>query len=197
MSLHVIGAGLPRTGTHSLQQGLETLLGGRCMHMREVPGHPFDLGVWDRALAGEGVDFEAALRGYRASVDWPASAFWREIAAAHPRAVVLLSLRDSPQTWLDSMEATIMPVARPAKEPGRQQRRGLIGLCERFAGPDWDRPENLITAYERHLATIQEMVPAERLVEWRPGDGWAPICSALGMPEPEEPFPWLNRREDW
>jgi hypothetical protein len=26
----------------------------------------------------------------------------------------------------------------------------------------------------------------------RPGDGWEPICAALGLPLPNDPFPHLN-----
>jgi hypothetical protein len=29
-------------------------------------------------------------------------------------------------------------------------------------------------------------------VEWHPGDGWAPICAALALPVPDEPFPHVN-----
>ena len=36
MSLQVIGAGLGRTGTTSLREALEQLLGGPCYHMLEV-----------------------------------------------------------------------------------------------------------------------------------------------------------------
>ncbi len=32
----VLGAGLPRTGTTSLQVALQQLLGGKCYHMKEV-----------------------------------------------------------------------------------------------------------------------------------------------------------------
>ena len=32
------------TGTSSLRQALEQLLGGPCCHMSALPGHPFDLG---------------------------------------------------------------------------------------------------------------------------------------------------------
>ena len=45
MSLKVVGAGLPRTGTASLGIALEHLLGGRIHHMSVIPGHPFDLGA--------------------------------------------------------------------------------------------------------------------------------------------------------
>src|SRR5262245_39621302 len=100
MSLQVVGAGLPRTGTSSLRQALEHLLGGRCCHMSTIPGHPFNLGDgWDGALAGDTVDWNQLLDGYIAAVDWPASSFWRELSEAYPDALVLLSARDTAETW--------------------------------------------------------------------------------------------------
>src|SRR6266508_4959783 len=109
MGLRVVGAGLPRTGTASLKEALEALLGGACYHMTVIPEHPFDLGTdWDRALAGDMPDWSRVFDGYVAAVDWPASQFWREISAANPGALVLLSLRDSARTWWESMEATIL-----------------------------------------------------------------------------------------
>lgn len=199
MALTLVGAGLPRTGTSSLRRALELLLGGQCLHMSALRGHPFDLGaVWDRALEGKPVDWTATLASYVATVDWPAAAFWRDIAAAHPRAKVLLSLRDSPRTWLQSMEATVLPVARMASQPEWTGGRGLVKLLEQFTGAvDWDSPEILIAAYQRQVRAVRAEVPTERLVEWHPGDGWGPLCDALDAPRPREPFPWLNRREDW
>lgn len=199
MTFQVVGAGLPRTGTSSLRRALEQLLDGACLHMSALPGHPFDLGpVWDRALDGMPIDWAGELTGYVASVDWPASAFWSELHAAYPDAYVLLSLRDSPQTWLQSMEATVLPVARTASQPDWTQGRGLTRLLQRFTGSlDWDDPELLIAAHQRHLAAVREAVPAQQLIEWHPGDGWAPLCAALRLPTPAEPFPWLNKRADW
>src|SRR2546425_219793 len=49
-----------------------------------------------------------------------------------------------------------------------------------------------IEAYERHNAAVRAEVPPDRLVEWRPDDGWAPICSALDLPVPDRPFPHVN-----
>ena len=54
-----------------------------------------------------------------------------------------------------------------------------------------------IAAFERHNARVRETVPAHRLVEWQAGDGWQPLCAALGVPVPDEPFPRTNTREDW
>ncbi len=51
-SFVVIGAGLPRTGTNSMQKALERLLGGPCYHMVTVMGGRGSLHVdfWDRAI---------------------------------------------------------------------------------------------------------------------------------------------------
>ena len=74
MTLRVVGAGLPRTGTRSHKEALEQLLGGRCYHMNAIPGHPFTLGAaWDQALAGGAPDWNQVFEGYVAAVDWPAS----------------------------------------------------------------------------------------------------------------------------
>lgn len=100
MNLRVVGAGLPRTGTSSLRQALERLLGGRCYHMSVIPGHPFDLGAgWNRPLVGDTPDWNQLLEGYIATVDWPASMFWRELSEANPDALVLLSMRDTAEVW--------------------------------------------------------------------------------------------------
>ena len=49
-----------------------------------------------------------------------------------------------------------------------------------------------MAAFERHNADVRASVPGDRLLEWRPGDGWAPICAALDLPVPDEPFPHVN-----
>jgi hypothetical protein len=199
MALQVVGAGLPRTGTASLNIALEHLLGGRCYHMREIPGHPFDLGpAWERALAGEAVDWDRLFEGYTAALDWPASMFWRELGEAYPAALVVLSVRDSAETWWRSADETFLPYARLALAPDWNEGRGLTDLLERFAGTKhWDDPATLMAAYERHNAEVRQTVPPHRLLEWRAEEGWAPICSALGLPAPDLPFPWVNRRSEW
>lgn len=199
MNLRVVGAGLPRTGTHSLQHALEQLLDGRCYHMREIPGHPFDLGDgWNRALAGETPDWDQIFDGYIAAVDWPASMFWRELSKANPDALVLLSVRDSAETWWQSADETILPYARMALAPSWNEGRGLLALLERFTGTkDWDYPATMMAAYERHNAKVRQTVPSHRLLEWHATQGWEPICRALGVPVPDLPFPWVNRRSEW
>lgn len=199
MTLRVVGAGLPRTGTASLKEALEVLLGGKCHHMRELPGHPFELGEgWSHALAGQTPDWEQLFTGYVATVDWPASLFWHELSIAYPNAIVLLSVRSSAKVWWQSAESTILPVARQSLALDWSSGRDFLTLLEKFAGTShWDDAATLMNAYERHNASVRATISSDRLLEWQVGEGWAPICHALGLPIPNQPFPWTNRRDDW
>jgi hypothetical protein len=196
MTLRVVGAGLGRTGTHSLKLALEQLLGGPCYHMSELSGREGDTAVWAAAARREDVEWAPFLSEFAATVDWPACAFWEDIAAAAPEAVVLLSLRESPEAWWASMERTIVQALQkpvpPDDEAWVERRRMVISMIEATFTPDWTEREAAIAAYERHNSRVREAVAPERLVEWRPGDGWEPICAGLGLDVPSEPFPHTN-----
>ena len=43
---------------------------------------------------------------------------------------------------------------------------------------------------------LRGVVDPDRLVEWNVADGWAPLCGALGLDVPDEPFPRTNDRAD-
>lgn len=105
MPLEVIGAGWGRTGTLSLKFALEKL-GYPTHHMFEVFQHPEHSAVFTAAARGEPVDWETVFGDYRAMVDWPGCAFWRDLMRVYPDAKVLLSVRD-PEKWFESYRATI------------------------------------------------------------------------------------------
>lgn len=200
MALRVVGAGIGRTGTESLKQALERLLGGRCHHMSEVFAHPEQIPVWQAAAEGDLPDWSSFLGEYVAAVDYPSSAFWRELAEANPDAVVLLSVRSSPEVWWRSAEATIFAQAQRGAPPGslpEQQLRMALALLESRFTQDWRSPEAAMAAYEKHNQVVRDTIGADRLVEWQPGDGWAPLCRALGVPVPDEPFPHTNTTADF
>jgi Sulfotransferase domain len=201
MTLRVVGAGLGRTGTNSLKVALEQLLDGPCYHMFELARRDGDTPAWLAAVRGEAVDWGSLLREYVATVDWPAAAFWREIWAANPGAIVLLSTRDSAQRWWESMERTIIPTlsgAVPPDEPATARRRAMVleMMSERFT-PDWRERDAAIAAYERHNAEVRRAVPPGQLIEWQPQEGWRPICAALDLPVPAAPFPRENTTADF
>lgn len=186
----MVGAGLGRTGTMSLKAALEQLLGGRCYHMLEVR-EPDQIDVWTRIAQGETQLLEGIMGGYSATVDWPAASFWQELAEANPGAPILLSTRSSAEEWWRSASSTIF--LRMGQDDISQRFRDMWGAiaADRFT-LDWQDAEQAMRAYDRHNAQVRAQAPADRLVEWQPGDGWAPICAALGVPEPDTPFPHTN-----
>src|SRR5438046_2637386 len=116
MPMRVVGAGLGRTGTHSLKVALETLIGAPCYHMIEVFGHPEHRSVWRAAAEGEAVDYAELLTGYDAIVDWPGASFWREMSEAFPDAIILLSTRADADAWWRSASKTIFEVLNTGRE---------------------------------------------------------------------------------
>ena len=192
MTLRVIGAGVGRTGTLSLKAGLERLLGAPCYHMAEVYSHPEHVATWRAAFDGEPVDWQALFQGYEAAVDWPGAACWRELMDVYPDAPVLLSHR-SPESWWQSASHTIFQLG-DRTGPWREMVQRMLET--RFT-PKIDDREACIAAFEAHNARVRALVPASRLVEWRAQDGYAPLCRALGLPQPSEPFPHLNTTQDF
>jgi len=191
LALTVVGAGLGRTGTHSLKLALERLVGEPCYHMIEVFGHPDHVAMWHEAVRGNMPDWDELFAGYGAAVDWPAAAFWKEQSEAYPEALILLSTRDS-ASWWRSCDNTIFEVFRAADATMPFEWTAMVkDLFRQFAGDALDQ-QSAIAAYERHNANVRATAPPDRLVDWRPGDGWAPLCAALGVAIPDEPFPHVN-----
>jgi len=196
MELAVVGAGVGRTGTHSLKLALEQLLDAPCHHMIEILGDPTQIPAWIDAIEGRPVDWSAMLARYRAIVDWPGGSFWREISAMYPDAVVLLSVRD-PEGWYRSASNTIfLPFAGMSPDSGSWMEAMLKLFRDRFSDR-FDDPTAMMDAFVRHNDAVRAEVPANRLLEWAPGDGWGPICERLGFPVPAEPFPVSNTTDEF
>jgi hypothetical protein len=198
VKLRVVGAGLGRTGTNSLKLALERLLGAPCYHMLEVLSHPEHVPLWHAAVRGEKVDFQALLSGYAAAVDWPASAFYKELAEAFPDAIVLFSVRDA-ASWWKSADATIFAGLRRQRQAEKTPWNEMVSdlLDRRFTPGCLDDRMASMAAFDRHTEEVRRSIPATRLVEWRPGDGWGPLCAALGVPVPTEPFPHVNTTDEF
>jgi hypothetical protein len=196
--IRVVGAGLGRTGTFSLKLALERLLGAPCYHMKEVFERPADVPLWHAAARREAVDFHKMFEGFAAVVDWPAAAFWPELSAAFPDALLVLSLRDA-DSWWRSATRTIFEGFR--KEPGPGDNlawRAMMTavLAERFTSNFLDEAAAK-AAFNRHVESVRKKAPAGRLLEWRSADGWGPLCAALGVPVPAGPFPHANTTEEF
>lgn len=198
----VIGAGFGRTGTASLKVALEHLGLGPCHHMFEVIARHELLPRWERVVAGEHVDWDEVLDGYRATVDWPGCAYWQELTDAYPHAKVILTVRD-PDRWYDSVYNTIyqLNTATEAEDPDAAQRqRRMRAMIEKliwdgtFGGRFEDRAHAL-GVFAEHNAAVRHRVPSDRLLVYQVDQGWPPLCDHLGVDVPAEPFPHINQGE--
>ena len=210
MGLKVIGAGFGRTGTMSTFAALNRL-GFPCYHMEEVilnksnKGH---LEFW-RAVAnsppGTRHDWSRVFARYAATVDNPGCCVWRELLAEYPQAKVLLTLHPrGPQAWYESTIDTIyftetlwqFKVLKWLTPFGRKfgdlSRKLIWGRA--LEGVMGDRAK-AVARYNAYVDEVTAAVPPDRLLVFKVTDGWGPLCRFLGVPEPQEPFPNLNDRD--
>lgn len=197
--LNVFGAGLGRTGTHSLTAALERLGFGPCHTMLGMLEHPEQVPFWRRAAAGEAVNWREMYAGYRSSVNLPGSRFWREITAAFPEVKVILTVRD-PERWYESSTRSIYPAATTSPPPGASEAFEALRAMSRevvwdglFGGRFTDRDHALRVFHEHNEAVLRE-IDAGRLLVFDVADGWPPLCAFLGVPVPDAPFPHRNDR---
>ena len=153
--------------------------------------------------------------GFQSALDWPAAAYWRELAEHYPGAKVILTVRD-PDRWYDSVSATIFARALAEARPLPLRRRIIRWLVahrapdfalypqmaratmvDRVFGGRIDDRKHAIEVFERHLAEVRATIPADRLLVFDVADGWPPLCEFLGVPVPGEAFPQVNEREAW
>jgi hypothetical protein len=191
MTIKVIGAGFGRTGTMSLKHALQRFGLGRCYHMEEVIMGPGRFEKWEQAAQAAEPDWPGIFEGYGATVDWPAATFWRQLADYYPAAKVILSVRDSPDAWFESTQKTIFSPQLTAMLPPPMKGMLWHTIWRLFDGEINDR-DRCVEVYERHNAAVIAGIPTDRLLVYKPGDGWEPLCAFLGCPVPDEPYPRLN-----
>jgi hypothetical protein len=167
--------------------------------MVEVLQQPSHILLWQRAVSGEMPRWEELFRPYRATVDWPAAAFWRELHEVYPDALVLLSVREV-EEWWRSVDRTIFAISRrpPPRDPVLSRQFEMVGtlLGSRFV-PNWTDEQTAKRAYLRHNDEVRRSVAPDRLLEWHPGEGWDPICEHLDLVPPNEPFPHVNTTDQF
>lgn len=195
MPLKLIGAGLGRTGTVSLKLALEQLGYGPCYHMTELFMHMDHAAGWVRAADGH-ADWDSVFAGYAATVDYPGCTFWRELVQAYPTAKVLLSVRD-PDQWFESTQATIFTDASSLTLQASPLREFFDKTVWRDLGDRIHDRDFMTDYFRRHNIEVERTVPHERLLIYNVAQGWEPLCTFLGVPVPDGPFPRANSREDY
>lgn len=193
MPLSVIGLGFGRTGTASMKSALNLLGQGPTHHMGELFENDELHRKWIELAAGAEPDWEVLFNGYSAFCDWPAAAYWRELIQAYPEAKVVLTWRTA-DSWWNSFANTILE-AILRRDPLHPLALTLIADTV-FGGRPDDRA-HAIGVYRDYVEQVMAEVPPGRLLIHRLGDGWPALCSHLGVPIPDEPYPRGNSTREF
>ena len=206
--MHVIGAGLPRTGTLTQKLALEELGLGPCYHWVNLISDLDAVDLWHRALDGEDV-FEEIFEGHHSTVDWPGGFFYRELAERYPEAKVLLSVREA-DAWENSYRQTIWNLSRgdslirhlsDARREVDPRWARYLELVQRMLWSErspfgaGDEPEQMKAQMEAHNDAVREAIAPDRLLVWRVTEGWEPLCRFLDVPVPAQELPHANDAE--
>ena len=190
MSLRIIGAALPRTGTLSLKFALEMLGIGRCYHMSELICDPSPRWRWAFARWKPSL-LDPLWTEYSATLDAPACNLWKQLADRFPEAKVILTRRD-PARWYESvMETVANPkhvklILRSPLAPTALANPPFGWRLERTA---------MIDRFKRYGERVRAAIAPDRLLIFEAKDGWEPLCAFLGQPVPQMPFPHVNDRD--
>jgi hypothetical protein len=213
--MKVLALGLPRTGTASICEALTILGYEDVYHGIKAIDSKEDWAIMDRACDASfpvlptytGKPFTREqwdeLFGHCESVCDVASVYAPQLIEAYPEATVVLVIRDFDK-WFKSIDKGILqnlwsPTAEFSisyLEPllgsitGVAARKQMLGFFEAHSLEECRA--NARKAYDRHHNTIREMVPPGKLLEYRMGEGWEPLCEFLSKPVPDERFPWVN-----
>lgn len=180
----------------SLKRALEILGFGRCYHFTELLRRRHGA-RWLAIADGNPADWNELFAGYAATVDWPAVAYYRELADYYPDAKVVLTTRD-PDEWHASICEALLPLRRTlawwipwASRLGRLTDRVIWDGA--FEGHAAER-DFAVARFHRHAREVFAEIEAKRLLVFDVKEGWEPLCRFLDRPVPSVPFPRSNSR---
>ena len=218
--IQIIGAGLGRTGTKSLQAALD-LLGYKTYHF-SLPAHAES---WAQFAEGR-INAEEAIAlvsrdGFTATCDQPSADVYRDQIRMYPNAKVVLTVRDSATAWaaswrvlMDFIEVQERPFSLtypsfiqwvPFMYAWKRMRNVMgvhLGLPPGDLIRGWrSQPDPnawLAMQYEAHNAQVKEHMKQEgkELLVFNVKDGWGPLCAYLGREVPSTQFPCVNESAD-
>ncbi|KAH6645054.1 hypothetical protein BKA67DRAFT_595981 [Truncatella angustata] len=211
----VINAGLFKTGSASMAEAYK-ILGLRPHHGLDITDVPEHWAQLERAAEAKWPDIPGA-RPHKAFTrsDWDkvfgeydaitdlGAPFAEELAAAYPDAKVVVVQRDADKWFKSFDQQTVTPTwgARASfnhyvvfpilRFRGVYTIRKILYGQWRAKTPD-DIRKNAKREYEAYYARLREVIPPERRLEYKIGDGWVPLCQFLGKEVPNVDFPWVN-----
>jgi hypothetical protein len=177
----IFGIGLQRTGTTSLAKALEAL------------GYSVKHGDYTR-FPGSLDPADPIYRRYDAFCDTPYFFLYQKLDLAFPGSKFIHTTRGV-DAWVESVRELYKKnrqfLAAPAIRLHHLIIYGTADFNERLMRHAFSWHERAVLSYfrgrEQDLLTINI----------DQGFGWSPLCSFLGVIEPNQSFPYVNRRTDF
>ncbi|RFU27976.1 hypothetical protein B7463_g8363, partial [Scytalidium lignicola] len=205
--MKVLILGLGRTGTSSMREAMKELGYMDTYHMMSVSiENPPDALLWQDAFAAKYENGPAFTRdswdqllGHcQAVCDWPAIAFAKELIEAYPEAEVILTNRDVESWYASTLKTVYWRMTEPEIQWLQYVSWGagyyypmLKKFFDTFFEGDFERKGKEI--FLRHYDEVRQLVPKERLLEFKVTEGWEPLCKFLNVPVPlGKKFPHVN-----
>lgn len=220
----VIHASLMRSGTMSMARAYDTL-GLRAYHGLDMvhrdfdePGSMADWAKLERAAQATWPGNSPTTSDFTRK-DWDdifgefdaitdvGSCFVEQLIEAYPVAKVVLVQRDF-EPWWRSYQAEVLggvfhPIQHilkwtvwPLSKCRSVEAMQKIVLGAFQADNHHQVRQKGRQYYDAYYETVRQKVPADRLLEYRLGQGWEPLCEFLGKPVPDVPFPRVNDAAD-
>ena len=225
--LDVIGAGLSKTGTQSTKFAFESL-GYKVYNVESMMyyGH-LDLVTSIYQTQGEErheklVEFNSKIleTGSTVVLDIPCNLLYKELFELNPDAQVLLTIRDTPQKWTQSIQKTFNAFAPIIGWPytwffdiytystliwsdGCEHHIDIwepwfmpwVKIAHRHYMTDDDKCRDM---YVNHNHNVTDLIPDTQLTTYNVKEGWVPILHMLNLTNydilPE--FPRVNQGSD-
>ncbi|RGP77197.1 hypothetical protein FLONG3_4712 [Fusarium longipes] len=207
--LVVIGAGLPRAATSSMQAAFERLGCGPCMHMAEVLPHPSRMRLFMATLqekddAKRKKMIRQFIHGHRSICDLPVIYFTPDLMDEYPDAKVVVNMRPDGKVWAKSAEDSFwfffspwfywVGLLWPSDRLWYKVNMVSSKMCKEDYGSESVFTEKVYNEYYRRVLDEAKKRNREVLI-FKAEDGWEPLCKFLGKEVPNEPFPRLNEKK--
>jgi hypothetical protein len=155
---------------------------------------PFTRAQWDEIYGTYGAVTEIG------------AAFAQQLIEAYPEAKVVVVRRDFDKWWpsfrdgvaapVYSLQGTfllhcVLPILGNRGIAAMRKILGGFFGANSLAGIE----KNARGTYDAYFESIKTLVPPERLLEYRLGQGWEPLCSFLGKEVPDVEFPFINEAD--
>jgi hypothetical protein len=199
----IIGVGLGRTGTTSIEEALSKLGSYKTYNMAGILSNNLFNPWLDHIQSGKTIppNWDEILLGYEATIAWPVCFYYQELMILYPDAKFILTTRDA-EPWAKSYLSNLKVLNGLRTLEFIPRVRGMIAVLDHIVLPKLGGKdatlEEVMAAFSRHTEQVKATIPPERLLIYQVQQGWEPLCTLLDVPIPEDiAFPHENTGESF